>query len=86
MKPSLASDCTRSVICAATVAALPMKSCRLLVSIISSRMDNPVASARSRQPFATAIGSRFIRTLARPLATVCSPTSGSTSGSGPSGS
>ncbi len=86
MNPSHASEATRSTIWSATVAALPTKVCRLPSSTTSSRIDSPLASACSRHSRATASGSRFIRTLARPLATVFSPTTGSTSGSGPSGS
>ena len=63
-----------------------MKDCRPVTSMISSRVLSRLASAISRHSRAVASGSRYMRTLARPRATVCSPTSGSTAGSGPSGS
>ena len=70
----------------ATVAGDPMNVWRLVTSMIRSRMDSFSASAFARHWAAVAIGSRYMRTLARPRAIVCSPSSGSTSGSGPSGS
>ena len=87
MKPSAASDCTKSSIVSATVAGLPMNDCRPVTSMISSRMREPLGLGEL-PPLArrSASGSRCMRTLARPWATVFSPTTGSTSGSGPSGS
>ena len=74
------------MICSATVAGEPMNDWRPVTSMISSRIDSFSASAFARHCAAVAIGSRCIRTLARPRETVFSPGSGSTSGSGPSGS
>ena len=71
---------------AAMVCGVPTNDCRPVTSMISSRMDSFSASALARHSLAVAIGSRYIRTLARPREMVFSPTSGSTSGSGPSGS
>ena len=86
MKPSLASAWTRVLIAPATVAGAPTNVCRPVTSMISSRIERFPASARARHCAATASGSRYIRTLARPRAMVFSPGSGSMSGSGPSGS
>ena len=63
-----------------------MNDWRPVTSMISSRIDRFPASALARHSRAVAIGSRCMRTLARPRAIVCSPGSGSISGSGPSGS
>ena len=63
-----------------------MKFCRPVTSMMSSRVVRFSASALARHSLAVAIGSRCIRTLARPRAMVFSPTIGSTVGSGPSGS
>ena len=57
-----------------------------VTSMISSRMESFSAEARLRHSLAVAKGSRYMRTLARPRAMVCSPTNGSISGNGPSGS
>ena len=57
-----------------------------MTSTISSRVVRFSASALARHSLAIAIGSRNMRTLARPREMVFSPTTGSTSGSGPSGS
>ena len=54
--------------------------------MISSRVVSFFDSANARQRAATSRGSSWIRTLARPFATVFSPGSGSMLGSGPSGS
>ena len=86
MNPSLASAWTYSSMVAATVSGVPMKFCRPVTSMITSRSERPLAAASSRHCCAVAIGSVYIRTLARPRAMVFSPTTGSIAGSGPSGS
>ena len=70
----------------AMVAGEPTNVWRPVTSMISSRIDSFSAVALARHCAAVASGSRYIRTLARPRAIVCSPGSGSMSGSGPSGS
>jgi hypothetical protein len=72
MNPSLASACTSVLICPATVAGDPMNVCRPVTSMISSRIDSFPASALARHCEATASGSEYIRTLARPRAMVFS--------------
>lgn len=86
MKPSAASACTSVLIDSAIVAADPTKVWSAVALMISSRIDRFLARASSRHCRAVASGSRNCRTLARPRAMVFSPTRGSTSGSGPSGS
>ena len=63
-----------------------MNVCRPVTSMTTSRRDRFRSAARARHWAAMASGSRYIRTLARPREIVFSPSSGSTSGSGPSGS
>ncbi len=65
--PSLASAWTRSLICSATLECEPTNDWRPVTSMISSRMDSFFVSASSRHCRAVSSGSRYIRTLARPL-------------------
>ena len=52
MKPSEASCCTYSSICAATCFGVPTNDCRAVVSMISSRIVSPpLAAASSRHEF-----------------------------------
>ena len=84
MKPSLASAWTYSSMVAATVSGVPMKFCRPVTSMITSRSERPFG--RGELP---PLGWRrrsdrvCIRTLARPRAMVFSPTSGSIVGQRP---
>ena len=85
MNPSQTRSSTKRSILSAMVRAEPTKDCRALTSIMSWRMDRCFSAASSRHVAAVPSGSLFIRTDARPGAMV-SPTAGSTSGRGPSGS
>ena len=74
MKPSLASACTNSLIASATVAGRADE--RLPPGHLDDQLaDGQVASPRRAPATAVAVasGSRYMRTLARPRAMVCSP-------------
>ena len=84
MTPSAASVWTNSSIRSATWVGVPMNDWRPVTSMIRSRIERSLASARWRQSAAVFSGSGYIR--ARPWMIDVADTSGSTSGSGPSAS